>query len=225
MSTKTLLSWSTGKDSAWALKVLQEDPTVQLEGLFCTINKTFERVAMHAVRVELLEAQAKAVGLPLMLIEIPYPCSHQQYEAAMSAFIEQAKASGIEQFAFGDLFLEDVRQYREQQLQGTGIMPIFPLWGLDTQVLSCEMVNAGLKAVLTCIDPNKLPAYLAGCPYDIGFLQALQQTYPDVDPCGEYGEFHSFAYAGPMFIAPIPIVKGERVERDGFVFRDVMLDK
>jgi uncharacterized protein (TIGR00290 family) len=219
MSKKTLLSWSSGKDSAWALHALQSDPDVNLVGLFCTVNKVFGRVAMHGVRVELLRQQAKSAGLPLYLIKIPHPCSDSEYASVMSAFVDSMKNEAIGCFAFGDLFLEDVRRYREDRLAGTGIMPLFPLWGLPTQTLAREMVSGGLKAKITCLDPKRLPGSFAGREYDEAFLNDL----PDgIDPCGEYGEFHSFAYAGPMFQDPIITRAGETLTRDGFVFTDLL---
>lgn len=216
---RTLLSWSSGKDSAWALHVLRQDPQVDVVGLFCTVNQEFERVAMHAVRVELLERQAKSVGLPLHRIEIPYPCSDAVYGAAMTSFLAQAQQAKIECFAFGDLFLDDVRRYREERLAGTGITPLFPLWGIPTQDLAREMLRGGLKAVITCIDPKRLTKNFVGREYDESFLNDLPG---DVDPCGENGEFHSFAFAGPMFQNPVAITPGEIVERDGFVFADLL---
>ena len=216
---RTLLSWSSGKDSAWALHGLRQDPGVELAGLFCTVNPAFERVAMHGVRIELLRRQAAAVGLPLSLIRIPSPCSNDDYARAMQTFVLQARGEGVEAFAFGDLFLEDVRRFREQGLQGTGIDALFPLWGLPTAELAGAMVAGGLKAVITCIDPKRLDRRFAGRIYDEGFLAEL----PDgVDPCGEYGEFHSFAFDGPMFMHPVALKTGETVERDGFVFTDLL---
>ena len=216
---KTLLSWSSGKDSAWALHILRQQPDIDVAGLFCTVNQEFERVAMHAVRIELLQQQAVNVGLPVQLVPIPNPCSDDEYAAIMADFVEQAKQQGIDCFAFGDLFLEDIRRYREARLAGTGISPLFPLWGMPTGALSREMVNSGLRAKITCIDPRHLPEEFAGQDYDLTFLDRLPAR---VDPCGENGEFHSFAFAGPMFKAPIKVAPGEVVERDGFVFADLM---
>ena len=215
----TLLSWSSGKDSAWALHTLRQNPEIELVGLFCTVNQEFSRVAMHGVRTELLQRQAQAAGLPLHIIYIPYPCSNEQYAQVMSEFVEQAKSDGVTHFAFGDLFLEDVRRYREEHLQGTGITPVFPLWGANTVELSQTMVAVGLKSVLTCVNPKQLPKAFAGRTFDAALLRDLPQ---DVDPCGENGEFHSFAFAGPMFAQPIPFTIGETVERDGFVFTDLV---
>jgi len=217
---KTLLSWSSGKDSAWALHTLRQDPQIELAGLFCTVNQAFNRVAMHGVRVELLQRQADRLGLPLQIIDIPYPCSNEQYAQVMSEFVTQARAAGVTHFAFGDLFLEDVRRYREERLQGTGISPIFPLWGWDTRELSQTMVTAGLRSVLTCVDPKQLSKDFAGRIFDATLLRDLPA---DVDPCGENGEFHSFAFDGPMFAQAVDFTLGETVARDGFVFTDLLL--
>ena len=217
---KTLLSWSSGKDSAWALHTLRQDPQIELAGLFCTVNQAFNRVAMHGVRVELLQRQADRLGLPLQIIDIPYPCSNEQYAQVMSEFVTQARAAGVTHFAFGDLFLEDVRCYREERLQGTGISPIFPLWGSDTRELSQTMVTAGLRSVLTCVDPKQLSKDFAGRIFDATLLCDLPA---DVDPCGENGEFHSFAFDGPMFAQAVDFTLGETVARDGFVFTDLLL--
>jgi len=216
---KALLCWSSGKDSAWTLHVLRQRGDVDVVGLLTTINQAHERVAMHAVRVALLEAQAEAVGLPLWQVPIPSPCSNQEYEAAMGKAIQRALDAGITAMAFGDLFLEDVRRYREQQLAGTGLTPLFPIWGLPTDALARDMVAAGLRARLTCVDPKQLPKSFAGRDFDAALLADLPAS---VDPCGERGEFHTFAYAGPMFRRPVPVRSGEIVERDGFVFADLL---
>ena len=202
--------------------MLRTQGSIEVVGLLTTINSEAARVAMHAVREQLLEAQAAAVGLPLVKVFIPSPCPNEQYEQAMGEAISRAQANGITQIAFGDLFLEDVRRYRETTLAGTGIQPIFPLWGLDTAILARTMVGAGLRAHLTCVDPKQLPPSFAGRTFDAQFLDELP---PGVDPCGERGEFHTFAYAGPMFTAPIPIVPGVVVSRDGFVFADLLLQE
>jgi len=216
------LSWSSGKDSAWALHLLRIRDDVQVSGLLTTLNREAGRVAMHAVREELLDAQAAAAGLPLIKIFLPHPCSNAAYETAMREAIARAKADGITHMAFGDLFLEDVRRYRETMLAGTGIQPIFPLWGQPTGQLADRMIAAGLRAHLTCVDPNQLSPDFAGRTFDEWLLEDL----PDgVDPCGERGEFHTFAYAGPMFQEPIPILPGEVITRDGFVFADLQLDQ
>src|SRR3989338_5081998 len=219
---KALLSWSSGKDSAWSLHVLRTRREVEVAGLLTTVNEVHSRVAMHAVRVELLEAQAQAVGLPLWKIPIPSPCSNAEYEAAMLAAVERAKREGIGSVAFGDLFLEDIRSYREERLKETGVAPIFPIWAMPTRELAYEMVKSGLRARVTCVDPKQLPESFAGREFDARFLADLPS---DVDPCGERGEFHTFAYDGPMFERPVPVKSGEIVKRDGFVFADLLLLK
>jgi len=217
---RILLSWSSGKDSAWALHRLRQQDQYDVAGLLTTLNAAFDRVAMHSTRRALLEAQAQAAGLPLWPVPLPWPCSNQQYEAAMRSACDAAIAAGVEAIAFGDLFLEDVRRYREEKLAGTGLAPLFPVWGLDTRQLAEEMIAAGLRARIVCVDPRKLSAEFAGRDFDAAFLRDLPAG---VDPCGENGEFHSAVYAGPIFRAPIPIENGEVVERDGFVFADVRL--
>lgn len=218
----TLISWSSGKDSAWTLYKLQQNPDIRLAGIFCTVNSEFDRVAMHAVRVELLKRQAESINLPLEMIEIPYPCSNAAYESIMGEFVTKARKAKVDCFAFGDLFLEDVRNYRTRNLQGTGIAPIFPIWGVPTDKLSREMVGKGLKAVITCIDPKQISIEFVGKVYDEQFLNDLPQ---EVDPCGENGEFHSFVYDGPMFKSPIDVSVGTVTQRDGFVFADVLAGK
>jgi len=219
MTRKAWLSWSSGKDSAWALHVLRQRPEYEVTGLFCTVNRDFQRVAMHAVRVALLERQAEAAGLPVRVIPIPNPCTNADYEAVMSEFVSESRQQGIEYFAFGDLFLEDIRRYREDRLAGTGITPIFPLWDRPTKELSRDMVTGGLRARITCIDPARLSPEFAGHEYDKSFLNRLPET---VDPCGENGEFHTFAFDGPMFDKAVNVGVGETVSRDGFVFTDLL---
>jgi len=216
---KVLLSWSSGKDSAWALRALRQQPDVEVAGLLTTVNEQFDRVAMHAVRTNLLRRQAESVGAPLRLISLPYPCGNEVYEERMRAAIRAAQADGIEGIAFGDLFLADVRHYRERMMEGTGIAPLFPLWGRPTAELAREMTGGGLRARITCVDPRCLPATLAGREYNNDFLKALPDS---VDPCGENGEFHSFAFDGPMFNRPVEFAIGETVERDGFIFTDLL---
>ncbi len=184
-----------------------------------TLNEAFDRVAMHAVRRSLLEAQAKAAGLPLHVVPIPWPCSNQEYERIMAEVCWQARESGIEAIAFGDLFLRDIRKYRETQLRGTGLEPLFPLWNLPTALLAQEMITAGLRAKLTCVDPRRLAREFAGREFDSKLLVDLPA---DVDPCGENGEFHSFVYGGPMFRHQLEVSVGEIVERDGFFFADIL---
>jgi uncharacterized protein (TIGR00290 family) len=216
---RVLLSWSSGKDSAWALHLLRQQREYEVVGLFTTLNQEFDRIAMHGVRRVLLEAQAQTLGLPLRIIPIPWPCSNPEYGGIMASFCSEARQSGIDAFAFGDLFLTDIRQYRETQLKGTGLDPLFPLWGLPTRALAKEMIAAGVRAKLTCVDPKRLASGFAGRDFD----ETLLKEFPeDVDPCGENGEFHSFVYAGPMFQYPLEIQAGEIVERDGFVFADLL---
>jgi uncharacterized protein (TIGR00290 family) len=224
MKKKILLTWSSGKDSAWALHVLRTQAQYEIAGLMTTFNAAFDRVAMHSTRRALVEMQAQAAGLPLVAAPIPWPCSNADYEAAMKRVCDQALEQGITAIAFGDLFLADVRAYRERQLKDTGLEPLFPLWGLPTPALAQEMISAGVRAKLVCVDPRQLPSSFVGRDFD----QALLRDLPaGADPCGENGEFHSFVYAGPMFnretlSREIPIVTGEKVERDGFWFCDVL---
>ncbi len=215
---KTLVSWSSGKDSAWMLHVLKQDPSVEIGGLLTTMNEQFDRVAMHAVRRRLLEAQAEAAGVPLRTVPLPWPCTNEEYEARMRDAVSQAVAEGFTHVSFGDLFLEDVRKYREEKLAGTGLTPIFPIWGIPTDALASEMVKSGLRSVLTCVNPKHLDRSFAGRQFDRSLLNDLPQG---VDKCGERGEFHSFAWDGPMFNRPVAITVGEVVDRDGFVFADV----
>ena len=215
---RILLSWSSGKDSAWCLHVLHASGEYEIAGLLTTFNQAAERVAMHAVRRELVERQAAASGLSLWPVHLPWPCSNQQYETLMGEACRKAISDGIEGIAFGDLFLEDVRAYREKQLQGTGLEPIFPLWGQPTHELARTMIRSGLRAKLTCVDTKQLDAEFAGREFDDDLLAALPAG---VDPCGEKGEFHSFVYAGPMFEHEVPVVVGERVVREQFVFVDL----
>src|SRR5215467_10678843 len=219
MSKKILLSWSSGKDSAWALHLLRREGKYEIAGLLTTFNSEFNRVAMHSTRRELVEAQARAAGLPLIAVQLPWPCSNAEYERIMAGVCADAVAQGITGIAFGDLFLADIRAYRERQLQGTGLEPIFPVWQIPTDQLARDMISEGLRAKLVCVDPRKLAAEFAGRDFDAKLLADLPA---EVDPCGENGEFHSFVYAGPMFNAKIPVATGERVERDGFCFCDVL---
>jgi uncharacterized protein (TIGR00290 family) len=217
---KVLVSWSTGKDSAWMLHMLRQQYPGAAAGLLTTTNQAFDRVAMHAVRRELLEAQAAATGLPLHVVPLPWPCSNEQYEAIMGAAIAGFVADGFTHAAFGDLFLEDVRRYREDRLAGSGLEPLFPIWKTKpTADLARDMIEGGLQARLTCVDPRKLDRSFAGRTFDEQLLDDLPR---EVDPCGENGEFHSFAFAGPMFNHPIATTLGDVVERDGFVFADVL---
>lgn len=215
---KALVSWSSGKDSAWALHRVRQEGELEVVGLLTTLNEEFERVAMHGVRRELLQAQARALDLPLWPVPLPWPCSNQEYEQRMARVVEQARRAGVQSLVFGDLFLEEVRQYRIRQLEGTGLEPRFPLWGLRTDLLAREMVEAGLRAVLTCVDPSRMDAAWAGRPFDGRLLEDLP---PHVDPCGENGEFHTFCFAGPIYRSPIPVQVTRVVERDGFWFADL----
>ena len=216
---KALLSWSSGKDAAWALHILRQAGEVEVVGLLTTTNAAFNRVAMHGVRESLLEAQAEAAGLPLWNIPLPWPCPNEAYEALMAQACVRAVAEGVEVMAFGDLFLEDVRDYRIQRMADTGLRPVFPLWNPDTAALARQMVDGGLKATLACVDPRALDATFAGRDFDDRLLAELP---PSVDPCGERGEFHTFAWDGPMFRHPVPVRRGEVVTRDGFVFADLV---
>jgi uncharacterized protein (TIGR00290 family) len=216
---QTWLSWSTGKDSAWSLHVLRSMPGIEVTGLFTTLNAAFDRVAMHAVRRTPLEMQADAACLPLHVIDIPHPCSNADYERTMGAFIAKARTYGVEAMAFGDLFLSDIRTYRETRLAGTGIAPLFPLWQRDTHALAREMIATGLTAHLTCVDPGRLPRPFVGRRFD---TQLLADLPPGIDPCGENGEFHTCVSAGPMFRYPLDVSVGDIVERDGFVFADLI---
>ena len=215
---KTLVSWSSGKDSAWMLHVLKQDPAIEIGGLLTTMNEQFDRVAMHAVRRRLLEAQASAAGVPLRTVPLPWPCTNEQYEERMRAAVAQAVAEGFTHVAFGDLFLEDVRKYREEKLAGTGLTPLFPIWGIPTDELAAQMVEGGLRSVITCVNPKQLDRSFAGRQFDRTLLDDLPAG---VDKCGERGEFHSFAWDGPMFRHPVAIEVGEVVDRDGFVFADL----
>jgi len=216
---RILLSWSSGKDSAWCLHILRQRGEYEVAGLLTTFNAEADRVAMHAVRRELVERQAAAAGLPLWPVPLPWPCSNDQYESLMAQACAKAVAEGIEGIAFGDLFLEDVRAYREKQLKNTGLNPIFPVWGIPTRALAQEMIASGTRAKLTCVDTEKLDRSFVGREFDEALLQALPEA---IDPCGERGEFHSFVYAGPMFDEPVPVTVGETVVRDQFVFADLL---
>ena len=216
---KLILSWSSGKDSAWTLHLLRQQPDIQVVALLTTFNAEADRVAMHAVRRALVEAQAERTGIPLWAVELPWPCSNLEYEERMRAACQRATAAGITAVAFGDLFLQDVRDYRIRQLQGSGLEPLFPLWQIPTPQLSREMIAAGVKAKLTCVDPSKLERSFAGQDYDSRLLQTLPAG---IDPCGENGEVHTFVYDAPIFSSPIAVRSGEVVEHDGFVFADLL---
>jgi uncharacterized protein (TIGR00290 family) len=216
---KILVSWSSGKDSAWMLHTLNQQAPGAVAALLTTVNATHDRVAMHGVRTSVLRAQAEAAQLPLITALLPSPCSNEVYEDRMRVVVEQAVAQGFTHVAFGDLFLEDVRKYREDRLTGSGLEPLFPLWGRPTAALAREMIAGGLEARLTCVDPRVVGAHLAGRRFD---LELLDELPAGVDPCGERGEFHTCVVAGPMFSLRIEVSVGDTVERDGFIFTDLL---
>lgn len=216
---RVLVSWSSGKDSAWALHVLRQDPDTEIVGLLTTVNTAHGRVAMHSTRLAILEAQAHAAGLPLHVIPLPWPCPNDVYEREMQSAVQAAVGRGVTHIAFGDLFLEDIRAYRARQLDGSGVQPLFPIWQEPTAPLARRMIDAGVEAYLTCVDPKKLPHFFAGRRFDHALLADLPA---DVDPCGENGEFHTCVVAGPMFRHPLCARVGEVIERDGFYFADLV---
>jgi uncharacterized protein (TIGR00290 family) len=218
---KILLSWSSGKDSVWALHLLRQQPDIEVAALLTSFNSAADRVAMHAVPRALVDTQASRTGIPQWSVDLPWPCSNAQYEERMRGVCQRALAEGITAIAFGDLFLQDIRDYRERQLQGTGLEPLFPVWEIPTTKLARDMIAAGVKAKITCVDPAQVDRAFAGCDFDQALLDSLP---PGVDPCGENGEFHTFVYDAPVFSSPIAVSMGEIVERDGFVFADVLPD-
>ena len=219
VKSRALVSWSGGKDSAWALHLLRQSDEYEIVGLLTTVNQRFQRIAIHGVRESLLAQQAEAIGLPLWKVELPFPCSNDEYEARMRVVFERAKDEGVEAVVFGDLFLEDIRAYRERLLQPAGLLAVFPVWGLPTADLAGEMIRAGVRATIVTIDPRRLdPAYV-GRSFDAQLLFDLPE---DIDRCGERGEFHTFVWDGPMFAHPIAITLGEFVERDGFWYADLV---
>jgi uncharacterized protein (TIGR00290 family) len=220
---KTLVSWSSGKDSAWMVHVLRQRGNVEIGALLTTINESAQRVAMHAVRVDVLQAQAESIGAPLWMVPIPSPCPNEVYERAMAEAVARAVREGFTHAAFGDLFLQDIRRYREERLAGTGLTPIFPLFDDEptyTTRLARDMVAAGLRARITCVNPKVIDRRFAGREFNAALLDELPDS---VDPCGERGEFHTCSYAGPMFSQPVPVETGITVERDGFVFTDLAI--
>lgn len=219
MPKKAWMSWSTGKDSAYALARLLDDPAFDVTGLFTTVTDAFNRVSMHAVRESLLEAQAERLNLPLHKVMIPFPCPNETYEQKMKKLVSKAKGDGVEAMAFGDLFLQDVRAYRIKTLDGTGIAPLFPIWNLDTHELAQDMIARGFRAIITCVDEKKLDGGFSGRRFDQGFLTDLPEG---IDPCGENGEFHSFVYDCPLFAKPIAIAAGGQTSREGFTFTDIL---
>ena len=218
-SPKALIAWSSGKDSAWALHEARFAGAFEIVGALTTVTDTFRRVSMHGVREELLRAQFDAAGLRPVIIHIPYPCPNDIYERKMAEAIAAARASGVTHMIFGDLFLEDVRAYRERQLSGTGIVPVFPLWGRPTRSLADDMIDAGTEAHICAVDLKKLPASFAGRRFDRVLLEALPEG---IDPCGENGEFHSFVSGGPMLSRKVAVKTGETIERDGFAYTDLL---
>lgn len=220
MRKRVVISWSGGKDSAWTLHTLRQRPNeYAVVGLLTTINQQFNRVAVHGVRRELLEAQAASVGLPLWVVPLPSPCSNEHYERRLTNALRFMRGLGVEAIAFGDLYLQDIRRYRETQFGKCGVELLFPIWALPTRELAGQIVSSGIKARLACVDPRAVPADWAGRDYDERLLAELP---PSVDPCAENGEFHTFVYDGPIFRSPIPIVTGEVVQRDGFFFADLL---
>jgi len=220
---KTLVSWSTGKDSAWLVHTLRRRGDVEIGALLTTINESAQRVAMHAVRVDVLRAQAESIGAPLWIVPIPSPCPNAVYETAMAEAVSRAVRKGFTHAAFGDLFLDDIRRYREERLAGSGLTPLFPLFDSEpgwTARLAREMIAAGVKARITCVNPKQLDARFAGREFDAALLDELPRS---VDPCAERGEFHTCVTAGPMFSRPLNIERGEVVEREGFVYGDLKL--
>ena len=217
---RTLLAWSSGKDSAYALWALRQLPGIEMVGLLTTLNSAVGRVSMHGVRESVLEAQARACRLPLLKVPLPDPCTDEQYRAAMTEAMGEARGQGVEAVACGDLFLADVRAYREAQLAGTGLAPLFPLWGRPTPLLAKEMINAGLEAIITCVDTNQIDGSFVGRFFDHQLLEDLPET---VDPWAENGEFHTLAVAGPMFRERLDVELGEVVDRGRFPFADVTL--
>jgi uncharacterized protein (TIGR00290 family) len=214
---RILVSWSSGKDSAWALHLLRQQSGYEIVALLTTLNTAFDRVAMHGTRRSVLEAQAQLAGLPLWIVPLPWPCANEVYEQQMRDICARAVAEKVDAIAFGDLFLADIRAYREAQLKPTGLEPLFPLWALPTAELARDMVAGGLRAKLTCVDTKQLAPSFAGREFDARLLGELP---PPVDPCGEHGEFHTCVYAGPMFTTALPLQAGEIVNRDGFTFAD-----
>jgi uncharacterized protein (TIGR00290 family) len=219
---KTLVSWSSGKDSAWMVHTLRQRGDIEIGALLTTINESAQRVAMHAVRVDVLQAQAESLGLPLWMVPIPSPCPNEVYEQQMRVAIGRAVAEGFTHAAFGDLFLADIRTYREERLAGSGLTPLFPLFGTDadTPALARTMIAGGLRARITCLNPKVMDRRFAGREFDAALLEELPTS---IDPCAERGEFHTCAYDGPMFNHPVRVDTGITVERDGYVFTDLTI--
>jgi uncharacterized protein (TIGR00290 family) len=218
---KALIAWSSGKDSAWALYEARRPGELEIVGALTTVTHEFCRVSMHGTREELLAAQLEAARLPAVVVRIPFPCPNEIYEREMAAALNEAKRAGVSHVVFGDLFLEDIRAYRESRLAEIGITPVFPLWHRPTAALAREMIDGGLEGYLVCVDRKKLPASFAGRKFDRALLDSLPA---DIDPCGENGEFHSFVSAGPMLSRRVAVKVGETVERDGFAYADLLPD-
>lgn len=216
---RAVISWSSGKDAAWALHVIRQRGEVEVAGLLCSINASFQRISMHGVRRQLLERQARATGLPLEIVELPWPCPNEEYERRMGAACERLRAKGVEAVVFGDIHLADVREYREKQMARAGLTPLFPLWGRDSRLLLEEMLAAGVRARTVCLDPRRLNPAFAGAELSVDWLRSLPEG---VDPCGENGEFHTFVTHAPVFAEPVDVSLGEVVERDGFVYADLL---
>jgi uncharacterized protein (TIGR00290 family) len=219
VSKKTLVSWSSGKDSAWALHLLRQNLDVEVLGLFTVVNQAYQRVSMHATRMDLLHCQAGGVDLPLQIINLPDPCTNEECDAIMSVFVTNSASKGIECMAYGDLFIDDIRHYQENQLRGTGIEPLFPLWGIPTKALAERMLAAGLEAYVSSVDLKKLPARFAGRKWTRNLIAEFPE---DIDPCGENGEIHTVVVGGPMFRQTISVTIGKTVERDGFAYADII---
>lgn len=221
MAEPVLMAWSGGKDSALCVQTLQRDPSLRMHALLTTVTETYNRISMHGVRVRLLEMQAQAIGAPLVQVNIPAGCDNATYEARMETALLDAQRHGVRRCAFGDLFLEDIRAYRERQLARAGMAALFPIWGRDTAQLARQFIRDGFKAVLVCVDPAKLDPEFCGREFDENLLGDLPES---VDPCGENGEFHTFVFAGPVFNESIAVHRGELVERDGFWYCDILPD-
>jgi uncharacterized protein (TIGR00290 family) len=216
---KLCLAWSGGKDSAWALHLLRQAAEFDVVALVTTLNGEFQRIAIHGTREELLDRQAASTGIPLWKVRLPWPCTNADYESRMAAVCQRAASEGITQFAFGDLFMQDIRAYRETMLFGTGLTPVFPCWLLDTALLAREMIASGIHAKLTCVDHKLLDASFAGRDFDPTLLNDLPQS---VDPCGERGEFHTFVWSSPDFAAPVPCRHSHTIERDGYAYAELL---
>lgn len=216
---KAYVSWSSGKDCAFSLWETRRTGLADIAGILTTINKSAERVAMHGTRADLLRRQADALGLPVLEVELPWPCSNEDYEAAMKGACGALQDRGVTHVVYGDLFLEDIRAYRDERMKEAGLEPLYPLWKRDTQALAREMIGSGLKAIVVCIDPKQIDRSFAGRWFDEKFLADLPES---VDPCGENGEFHTCVVDGPMFAHPIKVELDEVVERSGFVYADVI---